>query len=161
MPFVSFYDRVLDDKHRFQVPSEFRGELDPEGVGEWFYLCPGEHDHTLSLYPNKLWKDIAAELRSRRNQGKEAIQYEEWYYSQCCRLDMDAQGRVVLPKWQLDQAELGKEITLAGANDHIEIWRTPDYRAFQATPPRGRPSLQEYLRTAGSGWKEPNPSSTA
>lgn len=135
--------------------------MDPKGVGEWFYLCPGEHDHTLSLYPNKVWDAIVAELRSRRNQGRDAIQYEEWYYSQCCRLDMDAQGRVVLSKGQWDSVKMGKEITLAGAGDHIEVWRTSDHREFLSTQPRGRPTLQEYLRMAGSGWKEPNPSSSA
>lgn len=162
MPFIFHHDRVLDEKNRFQIPSEFRGAMDAEREGEWFYLCPGEHDHTLSLYPNKLWDAIVAELRARREQGREAIQYEEWYYSLCCRLDTDAQGRVVLPKWQLERVEMGKEITLAGVNDHIEIWRTPDHREFLRVPGVGRrPTLQEYLRMAGSGWKDPSPSSSA
>ena len=126
--------------------------MDPKGVGEWFYLCPGEHDHTLSLYPNKVWDAIVAELRSRRNQGRDAIQYEEWYYSQCCRLDMDAQGRVVLSKGQWDSVKMGKEITLAGAGDHIEVWRNYDKSEFLSTQRTGERRGGKEGRARGSAY---------
>jgi MraZ protein len=167
MPFVFHYDKMLDEKNRLQIPSEFRSTMDPETDGDSFYLCPGERDNTLSLYPNKLWEAMVKELRTRRLPVQQAVAFEEWYYSLCCRLDMDPQGRIVLPKWQLERVKLGKEITLAGANDRIEVWRTSDHREFLEAPtsvPLARrspwPTLQTYRRMADSGWKDPNPSSS-
>jgi DNA-binding transcriptional regulator/RsmH inhibitor MraZ len=77
-----------------------------------------------------LFEADAEELRTDQVSGDDALTFEQLYYSLASRLEMDKQGRVVLPERQLSLVELGSEITLAGAGLRIDIWSTAQYREF-------------------------------
>lgn len=68
----------------------------------------------------------------------------------CFPVDPDSQGRVVIPERLLKRAGIGKEITLLGVHDHLEIWNRADYDAFQETIatdyPAHRSAAMEELR---------------
>ena len=161
MPFVSYFERTLDEKNRVQIPSEFRSRMDPRVHGDSFVLCPGDSSTTLSLYPVRIWETLIARLQSREIDDDQAIDFEKWFHAMSYPLDMDAQGRVVLPKGHLESAKLGKEITLSGVNNRIDIWRTDEFRQFADPAQREWPNRKRFLRMLGSGWKDPNPSSSA
>ena len=155
MIFTDAHERTIDAKNRIQIPSEFRNGLDPEVDGDAFYLCPGERQNTLSFYPSRNFEQRVQALRTGGIAGDEALAFEQVYYSLASRLEMDKQGRLVLPERQLSMVDLGKEITLAGANDRIDIWKTTEYREFISGAFEQRwHQLQKFLRTAGSEWKD-------
>ena len=155
MVFTDAYERTLDAKNRIQIPAEFRNGLDAEVDGPGFYLCPGERKNTLSLYTPRKFEAQVKALRTGRVLGDEALAFEQVYYSLASRLDMDKQGRLVLPERQMAMVELGKEVTLAGAMDRIDLWRTAEYREFVATNFEQRwHQLQKFLRMAGSEWED-------
>ena len=155
MIFTDAYERTIDAKNRIQIPSEFRNGLDPEIDGDAFYLCPGERKNTLSLYPSRKFEVRVKALRTGRIAGDDSLAFEQVFYSLASRLDMDKQGRVVLPERQLSMVKLGKEITLAGANDRIDLWRTAEYREFVNTNFEQRwHELQKFLRMADSEWED-------
>lgn len=155
MIYTDAYERTIDPKNRIQIPSEFRSGLDPEVDGDAFYLSPGERNNTLSLYPSRRFEERVKRLRTGGIAGDESLAFEQVFYSLVSRLEMDKQGRVVLPERQLSMVNLGKEVTLAGANDRIDVWRTSDYREFinQAFAQRWH-QLQRFLRMAGSEWED-------
>ena len=94
-------------------------------------------------------------LRTGRIAGDEALAFEQVYYSLASRLDMDKQGRVVLPERQLSMVNLGKQITLAGANDRIDLWQIAEYKEFIAGNFEQRwHQLQRFLRMADSEWED-------
>jgi MraZ protein len=130
MVFSDVYERTIDDKKRIQIPAPFRAALDPERHGETFYLTLGERPNTLALYPEKLFEADAENLRTDQISGEDALTFEQLYYSLASRLELDKQGRVVLPERQLGLVELGSEITLAGAGLRIDVWSTAQYREF-------------------------------
>ena len=155
MIFTDAHERTIDDKNRIQIPAEYRKGMDPEVDGEAFYLCLGERQNTLSMYPSKLYEQRAKALMTGRIPGDDALAFEQTYFSVTSRLEVDKQGRVVIPERQLAMVNLGKEITLAGANDRIELWRTEEYREFIGATVRHRwHDLHKFLRTAGSEWKD-------
>jgi DNA-binding transcriptional regulator/RsmH inhibitor MraZ len=45
-------------------------------------------------------------------------------------LDVDKQGRVVIPQRIMDQNELGRQVVLSGARDHLVLWNRGDFEAF-------------------------------
>lgn len=130
MAFTDAYERTLDAKNRTQIPADFRNVLDPAIHGETFYLCPGELPNTLSLLPEKYFDEQAELLRTDLLDGDDAESYEVLFYSLSKRLDMDKQGRVVLPDRQLAMVDIGKEITFVGVNKRVDVWSTEEYRAF-------------------------------
>ena len=42
--------------------------------------------------------------------------------------DLDKQGRMVIPAGLLEHASLGREVTVAGVFDHLEIWDRAKWR---------------------------------
>ncbi len=132
MAFTDAFDRTLDAKNRTQIPADFRNAMDPAIHGETFYICPGESSTTLSLLPEKYFHELSEFLRPDLLEGSDAAAYEVMFYSLSKRLDMDKQGRVVLPERQLGMAKLGREITFVGVNKRVDIWSTEEYRAYIA-----------------------------
>lgn len=130
MVFADAYERTIDDKKRIQIPAPFRAAMDPVRHGETFYICLGERPNTLSLYPEKIFEADAEEMRTDQISGDDALAFEQLYFSTASRLEMDKQGRVVLPERQLSLVNLGDQITLAGAGTRIDIWSTREYSEF-------------------------------
>ncbi|GJM26400.1 MAG: transcriptional regulator MraZ [Phycisphaerae bacterium] len=130
MAFTDAFERTLDTKNRTQIPADFRNAMDPAIHGETFYLCPGEQPNTLSLLPEKYFDELAERVRPDLLDGDEAQSYEILFFSLSKRLDMDKQGRVVLPDRQLAMVDIGKDITFAGTNKRIDIWATKEYLAY-------------------------------
>ncbi|HRX84395.1 MAG TPA: hypothetical protein P5572_05185 [Phycisphaerae bacterium] len=158
MVFTDAYERTIDAKNRIQIPAEFRKVMDPEVHGEAFYLCPGERHNTLSLYPERTFHARAQSLRTDEMQGDEYLEFEQLYYSLASRLETDKQGRVVLPERQLGLVDLGKEITLAGVSNRIDVWKTAEYTAFLQTSFANRwHELHKLMRQRPAGPAEASP----
>jgi len=149
MPFTDAYERTVDAKNRIQIPAQFRAEMDPELHGTALYLCPGERRNTLSLYPERTFESRAEQLRTERISGEDSLAFEQMYYSLASKLEMDKQGRLVLPERQLSLVTLGKEIILAGANIRIDLWAKNEYQEFVQTSFATRwTDLQKFMRQA-------------
>ncbi len=147
MVFTDAYERSIDAKNRIQIPAQFRTVMESEGAGDVLYLCPGERNNTLSFYPERTFRERAEQLRTENISGEDSLAFEQMYYSLASRLEMDKQGRIVLPERQLSLVDLGREITLAGASTRIDVWKTAEYAEFLKTAFTTRWSdLQKFMR---------------
>jgi MraZ protein len=43
------------------------------------------------------------------------------------RLEWDKQGRVLMPEKTLRRTNVGKDVTLIGVRDHLELWNRGDW----------------------------------
>jgi MraZ protein len=43
--------------------------------------------------------------------------------------ELDKQGRIVIPSLLLDRESIGREVTVTGVGDHLEIWDRAKWRA--------------------------------
>lgn len=147
MPFNDAYHRTIDAKNRIQIPAQFRAEMDPEVHGTAFHLCPGERRNTLSLYPQRTFEKRAGQLQTEQVSGADSLDFEQMYFSLASKLEMDKQGRVVLPERQLALVDLGNEIVLAGANTRIDLWAKAEYEEFVRSAFATRwADLQKFMR---------------
>lgn len=152
MAFTDAYERTLDAKKRIQIPAQFRAAMDEQVHGKAFYLCPGERPNTLSLHPEYTFEVRAEQLRTEQISGEDSLAFEQLYYSLASRLEMDKQGRVVLPERQLSLVDLGDEVILAGANTRIDVWSKPDYQEFARKAFAERwTGLQKFMRETLAG----------
>jgi MraZ protein len=46
------------------------------------------------------------------------------------RVELDRQGRLLLPEKIKKRANLGSSLTLVGVRDHIEIWNSEDWEQY-------------------------------
>lgn len=146
MVFTGAYERAIDEKNRIQIPAPFRNAVDPERNGGAFYVVPGERDNTLAFYPEKYFDQKVASMRTDEIAGPEALDFEQMFFSLASRVEMDKQGRLVLPERQLSMVELGTEVYITGAHYRLDLWRKSDYDKFIKEVGSRRSVLQSFLR---------------
>lgn len=115
------YELTLDEKNRISIPSEVRRSLDPEQEGEAFFIVLGPN-HKLWLYPEHVFNRLTAQRSSTLLPRKTDVVRDQRAFSMTQKAAWDAQGRMQLQQLVLRRARLGKEVTLIGVRDHLELW---------------------------------------
>ena len=110
------FEHTMDAKGRICIPAKVR-----EALGTVVYITKGM-DGCLNLYSEKDFEKILTELSSlsfNNPQSRAHIRANAGSTDEC---EIDKQGRLQLPSKLLVRENLGKEITIVGAIDHLEIW---------------------------------------
>jgi len=104
--------------------------MDPDEDGVRFYLVPGRHPGTLSLYADKYFERYAQDGHKSLEPGREKDEFETLFYAMATVLDVDKQGRVVLPQWLMQKAGIGKQVSMTGARDHLVLWNRDECEKY-------------------------------
>jgi MraZ protein len=119
--FLGEYEHTIDAKGRMAVPARFRGQLDRGAV-----ISKGM-GRCLSVYTMARWEEKSAALVEGKT-DEELRDFERRIYPSASEVELDGQGRLVIPAKLRAYAGLSNEVTVAGVRDHIEIW---DRRVWQ------------------------------
>jgi len=141
-------------KNRIQIPAACRDVIEEMGDNRCLYITPGERENTLSFYPEEFFKAKIEYLRTDLITGQDALDFEQTYLSLAHRVELDKQGRFVLPERQLSMVDLGAEVIVAGAQYRMDLWRKSDYEAFIAEAASRRAMLHRMLRGGHSATEE-------
>ncbi len=114
--FIGEYRHNLDSKGRIIVPAKFREQLSNSII-----LTRGL-DGCITVYTLDQWKEIYEELKKLPTTKKEARMYIHMLTAKAAEVEIDRQGRVLIPASLIDAAKIEKESVIVGAFDHIEIW---------------------------------------
>ena len=113
--FTGEYNHTIDPKGRLIVPARFREEL-----GEAFWITNG-NDGCLNIYPEKAWEAFLEKLQLLTNTEKKR-KIVRSFVSKANNVELDKQGRILIPTALRGYAGLEKDVVLAGAIDKIEVW---------------------------------------
>lgn len=121
--FMSEYNHTIDAKGRLIIPSKFR-----EVLGEEFVVSKGM-DGCLFVYANDDWDAFEQKLTSLPLINKEARQFARFFLAGAAQVELDKQGRILLPAALREFAGLDKDVVLVGVGSRIEIWSKDKYEA--------------------------------
>ena len=119
--FMGEYNHTIDAKGRLIVPSKFR-----ESLGDEFVVTKGM-DGCLFVYDNNEWAKFEEKLRSLPMIDKEARQFTRYFLAGAASVEVDKQGRILIPAVLRDFAEITKDAVLVGVGSRIEIWSKKCY----------------------------------
>ncbi|MCM1091952.1 MAG: division/cell wall cluster transcriptional repressor MraZ [Muribaculum sp.] len=119
--FMSEYNHTIDAKGRLIIPSKFR-----EVLGEEFVVSKGM-DGCLFVYANDDWNAFEQKLTSLPLINKEARQFARFFLAGAAQVEVDKQGRILLPAALREFAGLDKDVVLVGVGSRIEIWSKEKY----------------------------------
>ena len=114
--FMSEYNHTLDTKGRLIIPAKFR-----EVLGEEFVISKGM-DGCLFVYANDDWNSFEQKLTSLPLINKEARQFARFFLAGAATVEVDKQGRILLPAALREFAGLEKDVVLVGVGSRVEIW---------------------------------------
>ena len=122
--FLGEYEHTIDAKGRIAVPAKFRAQMDKGAVvSKGMGTC-------LSVYTMQRWDEKSAELASGKT-SDELRDFERRIYPSASEVELDGQGRIVIPAKLRAYAGLGNEVTVAGVRDHFEIWDRTGWYTYQ------------------------------
>lgn len=121
--FTGRHERTIDEKNRIQLPSDLRSVIDPERDGPGLYVTLGEDCGTLSIFTERGFEELGSRIETEFISGEASRQFERQFYGLSSRVDIDKQGRFVLPEHLVKKARLGSEVLLLGQKYRIDIWR--------------------------------------
>ena len=122
--FLGEYEHTIDAKGRLAVPAKFRAQMDRGAViSKGMGTC-------LSVYTMERWDEKSAELASGKT-SDELRDFERRIYPSASEVELDSQGRMVIPAKLRNYAGLASEVTVAGVRDHFEIWDRTAWRTYQ------------------------------
>ncbi len=125
--FLGEYQHSLDSKGRIIVPSKFREEL-----GASFIATKGL-DNCLFLYPMNEWKTIEEKLRALPFTRADVRSFARFFFSGASELEIDKQGRILLPSNLRDYAMIEKELVVIGVGSRVEIWANEKWTQYNQT----------------------------
>jgi MraZ protein len=123
---------MLDAKNRLVIPARIRSSMDPKADGDAFYVVIGT-ENNLELYLSKRFEQEAFRMESTLLPSAELQDFQRISYATANRVELDKQGRILLPEKAVNRAHLAKEVTLVGARDHLELWNRTEWEAFVAS----------------------------
>jgi MraZ protein len=120
------HPRTLDDKKRMALPKRVREVLqDPQTL----YVTPGP-DQSLWLYTQTSLEELSGKLDQAPATDAEARVFRRLYFAQTEAVDVDRNGRILIPDRLVQFAGLKHEVVLLGVRDHLELWDAERWQQY-------------------------------
>ena len=122
MRFIGNIEAKTDNKGRVFLPACFRRILQ-SGNCDKVMLRKDVYQDCLVLYPFSSWNEQLDLLRSRLDKwnSKHQMIFRQ-FVADVEELNIDSNGRILLPKRYLNIAGIKQEVRFIGMDDTIEIW---------------------------------------
>lgn len=125
--FTGQYERTIDAKNRLQLPSQHRVLIDPTEDGDGVYVTLGEYKGTLSIFTPRGFEQRAGGIETEYMDDAAAMNFEMQFYATASFVEMDKQGRLVIPDRLRKKAGLGEDVYMVGQKNRIDIWNRADF----------------------------------
>lgn len=126
MVFFGEYQINFSGSGRLLLPKKLRELL----KGNTFILTKG-FGNCLSGYDKDDWEKRASELLNPSLLQPTDMDNRRYIFSSLVYLEIDDQGRFVVPKNLLEYGQLKDKAVIIGVGDHFEIWETKKWEAYK------------------------------
>jgi MraZ protein len=128
--FTSEFECKLDAKGRLVLPSRIKSQL-PEGSSE--IVIRKGFEPCLVLYPVVEFKKVFSKISGLSEFNEEYRLLQRSFLSGVVTVELDNNGRLLIPRNMLTYAQLDKEALLVGTGSKVEVWNPAVYEKHQIT----------------------------
>lgn len=120
--FMGEYNHTVDAKSRLIIPSKFR-----EILGDEFVVTKGL-DGCLFVFDNTEWTAFEEKLQKLPSlTNPDVRKFVRFFMAGAITVEVDKQGRILIPTSLKDFAALEKDAVLIGVGSRVEIWSKERY----------------------------------
>ena len=141
--FIGEFNYKIDSKKRLAVPAKFRDDLDGKVV-----VTRGL-DGCLFLYTLEEWEKLAEKISSLPLSQSNARSFARVMLAGAMELEIDSSGRILLPDYLKEYADLEKEVTIAGVYNRMEIWSKEKWEEYKSEAESEVGDVAEGLKELG------------
>ena len=126
--FTSEHECKLDAKGRLVLPSRLKSVL-PEASKKSIIIRKG-FEPNLIVYPLHEFQNIYTRISSLNEFSSEQRKLKRNLFSSISQVDLDSNGRFLLPKSMISHTGLEKDVILVGMGNVIELWSPYNYNKY-------------------------------
>jgi MraZ protein len=139
------YEHTIDDKNRLTLPAKFRKAFEGGIV-----VTRGLDGCVYAWTPNAFGDYRDSQLATLPPLSQQGRRMNRHFFSGASEQTPDKQGRVSIPPALLAHAKLGRDVVVAGVNDHLEIWDRAAWKRELAEVEGSAEDVAERLAAQGS-----------
>ncbi len=123
---IGTYECKIDDKGRLMLPMALKKQM-ASSFSEGFVLKRAVFQNCLELFPMSEWEAMMSKVNQLNRFKKSNNDFIRRFTAGVRVLDVDASGRILVPKDLYEFAGFSKEIVLSSAINILEIWDKAKY----------------------------------
>lgn len=123
--FMGEFAHNIDRKGRLILPAKFRDEL-----GEKVIVNRGL-DGCLNVYTLPEWEIVYKKVTALPSTNKQARMFQRTFLAKASEVELDSQGRILIPSGLISEAGLVKECLIIGVANHLEIWSKDKWNSLE------------------------------
>lgn len=144
--FYGEYEHTIDKKGRIIIPSKFRDFLKEYDIKKIF-VTRGL-DKCLFLFTEDEWKTQETKFKSIPFTKSESRKFNRLYFSGAAQVECDTQGRILIPKYLKDFAEIRRDIIFIGVSNRMEVWSKEVWQEYYKISKGSYEEIAERLMSA-------------
>lgn len=141
--FIGEYAHTIDAKGRVAIPTKFRAPL-IEGV-----VVTRGLDQSLFLFTPAEWQKLVDKLVQLPLASANARAFVRLMLAGAMDVNLDAQGRIIIPGYLRSFAGLKKEAVVVGLYNRLEIWSKENWQNYKEKAEQESGELAEKLQEWG------------
>ena len=123
---IGTYECTVDNKGRIMIPAQLKKQLDGF-TSEPFILKRSVFQNCLELFPYSEWKLMMDKVNKLNRFVKKNNDFIRMYTAGVKSIDLDSNGRLLVPKDLIAISKLTKNVVLSSSINIIEIWDKDEY----------------------------------
>ena len=123
---IGTYECKVDSKGRLMLPAALKKQLSPV-LQNGFVLKRAVFQPCLELYPMTEWEALMQKVNKLNRFKKKNNDFIRRFTAGVRMVEVDATGRLLIPKDLVVFADISKEIVVSSAINIVEIWDKTKY----------------------------------
>lgn len=140
---IGQYKHTIDSKKRLALPSKFRGEL-----GGKVIVTKGI-ENCLVVYTQKEWEIMSQKLGNLPMAQVEARSFARIILASAMEISLDKLGRILIPDYLKQYADLRKNVVICGLSNRLEIWDEKKWEVYRKNAEKGVEKIVSKLGPLG------------
>jgi len=141
--FIGEFTHTLDTKGRVAVPVKFRGKLGTNAI-----ITRGL-DRCLFVFTSQEWETLAQKLIALPLAQANSRAFVRLMLAGAMDVEVDKQGRVLIPDYLREYAGLKKETVITGLYNRIEVWDSQAWKGYKEKTESESDEIAEKLGELG------------
>lgn len=122
----------LDAKGRLTMPTRYRASVQ-KACDNKLVLTLHPFDGCLALYPRPDFMETAGKLAAQSDSNQDVRRLKRRFLGQAAEIDMDSNGRLLVPPELREAIGLEKRAMLIGQLHRFEIWKEESWSEVDGT----------------------------
>ncbi|MEY4731534.1 MAG: hypothetical protein RL681_480 [Candidatus Parcubacteria bacterium] len=141
--FLGEHTHSVDNKGRVAIPAKFRDKLTAGAI-----ITRGL-DQCLFIFTATEWEALAQKLIALPLAQANSRAFVRLMMAGAANVDIDAQGRILVPEYLRNYAHVQKEVVLTGLYNRIEIWDRGSWERYKQKTEGASDEIAEKLGELG------------